>query len=98
MVKLEDESDTAVPEISLLTFCHLKYIPLVEVNHPFGRTIERPNYMEQRALSRPRRPDDGNQLPPLNLQIDALQHRKGLFSHRERFVQIGDGDHAGAPG
>jgi hypothetical protein len=53
--------------------------------------------MEQRALSGSRSPDNGNQLPPLNLQFDAFQHWEGLSAHRKRFVQIGDGDHAKPP-
>jgi ABC-type lipoprotein export system ATPase subunit len=67
------------------------------LDRPCRRTIKCPDNMEQRALSSSRSPDNRNQLPPLNLQIDALQHREGLPAHRERFVQIGDGDHAGAP-
>jgi hypothetical protein len=53
--------------------------------------------MEQGAFSGSGSPDNGDQLSTLNLKIDALQHRKGLPAHRKRFVQIGDGDHAGTP-
>src|SRR5881296_1877233 len=96
-MKLEDKSDTPIPKLRLFTFRHLEHIMVVEVDRPCRRTIKRPDNMEQRALSSSRSPDNRNQLPPLNPQIDALQHREGLPAHRERFVQIGDGDHAGAP-
>src|SRR4029077_14080896 len=97
MMKLEDKPDTPIPKLRLFTLRHVKHIMAVEVDRPFRRTIKCPDNMEQRALSSSRSPDNRNQLTPLNLQIDALQHREGLPAHRERFVQIGDGYHAGAP-
>ena len=39
-----------------------------------GRTIERAEQMEQRALSRAARADDGDHLSPSDLQVDAVEH------------------------
>jgi hypothetical protein len=96
-MELEDKSDPPIPKVRLLTFRQMKYILAVEVYRSGRRTIECPDNMEERAFSCSRSPDNGNQLPTLNLEIDALQHREGLPAHRKRFVQIRDGDHAGTP-
>src|SRR3954470_12789235 len=97
MMKLKDKPDTPIPKIRLFAFRQLKEILGVKVNHPGGGAIKCSDNMKQCALSCSRSPHNRNQLPPLNLEIDPPQDGKGLSAHGERFVQIGDGDHAGAP-
>ena len=72
VMKLKDKPDSPIPKFRLFTLRHVKHILTVEVDRPRGGTIKRPDNMEQRALSGTRSPDNGNQLPTLNLEIDAL--------------------------
>src|SRR5438309_40808 len=47
------------------------------VDHYFARRgcIESPKEMQERALARPRRTDDGNPLTPCDGEVDTRQHR-----------------------
>ena len=66
-LELEDKPDATISKVCLFTFRHVKDILAVEVDRPCRGTIERPDNMEQCALSGSRSPDNRNQLPPLNL-------------------------------
>ena len=66
-MELEDESDSPIPKVRLFTFRQVKDILAVEVYRPGRGTIECSDNMKQRAFSCSRSPDNGNQLPTLNL-------------------------------
>ena len=67
MMKLKDKSDTPVPKLRLFAFRQVKQILAVKVDRPCGRTIKRPDNMEQRAFSGSRSSDNRDQFPPPNL-------------------------------
>ena len=67
MMKLEDKTDSSIPKVRLLIFRQVKHILAVEVDRSCGGAVQRPDNMEQRALSCSRGSDNRNQLPPMNL-------------------------------
>src|SRR5204862_6329919 len=92
MMKLEDKTDSPIPKVRLLIFRQVKHILAVEVDRSCGGAVQRPDNMEQRALSCSRGSDNRTQLPPLNLSIDALPYREHLPTHRQRHAQTRTAD------
>ncbi len=83
MIELEDEAEGAVAKLVALALRDV--VDPASVEHDFatiGR-VEQPQQMQERALARPARPHHGEHLVPLDVQIDAAEHRNLVFAFPE---------------
>lgn len=95
VVHLEDEADFPVADGSEFGLGKRSEVSAVQGDAACGRAVERPDDIEQRTLTGPRRPDDGETLPLLHPQVYAPQHgnrrrvlrRRILFRHAVQFQQ-----------
>ena len=97
MVELVDEAEMAVAPLALLGRVEGREVAAAEIDAARGRRLEAAEQMQQRALARARRADDGERLAAPDLEVDALQHvdvdarRAAAFG--EALVQAGGDDH-----
>src|SRR6185369_4460228 len=74
VVELVDETEMAVAPLALLGRRERREVAAAEEDTPAGRRLEPAEQVQQRALARPRRADDGEGLAAPHRQVDALQH------------------------
>src|SRR5258706_14994315 len=67
--------------------------PAEHVDLPGSRVVEAPEQVQQRALARAGRADDGDYFPLLDFQRYALKDAHGLPSLAEGLVQIAAREH-----
>ena len=70
-MELEHEPDLAVPDGGQFGGALLPIGSAIEANRAAGRCVERPQQMQEGALAGPARADDGHELAPAHLEIDA---------------------------
>ena len=71
VVALEDEADPAPPDQRQVIVAEGRQVDSLEEHLPGGRPGDATEKVEERALSRPRGPGDGHELPWLDLDIDT---------------------------
>ena len=88
IVFLEDEADRAVAEVGGLFFRQLQGSHIAEANGAGSGSVERPHDVQQGALTRAARPQDGDTLPRGCCQIDILEYRERTRSSRKLLAQM----------
>ena len=73
MMELEHEADLPVPDGGEGLRALLAEDEAVQPHGSGGRDVERPQQVEQRALARAARADDGHELPASHREIQARQ-------------------------
>ena len=74
MMRLEDKANLAVPHLGKLEIAESNEILAIQQHLACARSIQRTDYIQQRALSRTRWSDDGNRFTPLNVQSHVPQY------------------------
>ena len=90
MVELKHEADVAIAHRRQARAAHGRELFTAEANPPGARQIERADAVQQRALAGTRLPDDGQDLPGVDGQIDALQHLEGAPHVLKALLQVFD--------
>src|SRR5206468_7580568 len=75
MVKLVDEAERTVAHAPAFAFGQRSQRRPLDENLATAGRVESAEQVQQRALPRPRRADDGDTLALSDLQVDAQQHR-----------------------
>src|SRR5256885_16204826 len=95
MVKLEHKSELPVPELRRASGLEIGISRAVQPNIAARGAVERAEQMEQCALARARRADDGDECATPHFHVDAAQnlqqlpipareHAADAFGHEER--------------
>ncbi len=92
MVQLEDETDLLPAQLGEITIRKPRDLARVEKNFARVGAIERAEEMQERALPRPRRSDDADDLALLNLEIDAPKYVDARGPEVVVLFQIARGD------
>jgi hypothetical protein len=72
-IALKYEPQMPGPLRGQLSIVELRGVLSGDAYGPTGRPFERPGHMEERGFSRPRRSDDGDELPKLEVQRDVVK-------------------------
>ena len=78
MMKLKHKAQLAISELREGRGIEIGVARAVEPHIPAGRTIQRAEQVEQRALPSARCADDGNELAPMDLELDRAQDLERL--------------------
>ena len=79
VVALEDEADLLVSEMGLLLIGEAGDIGAVQVVFPVGGDVQQPQHVHEGGLARAGGADDGHELPPVDLEIEAVQSPDLVF-------------------
>jgi hypothetical protein len=71
---LEYEPDLLVPDLRQLVAIQLSDADSVQLVSPGGGLVEAPENVHERGFAGSGWPHDGNEIPALDLERDALQH------------------------
>jgi hypothetical protein len=97
MVELVDEAEMAIAPFALRGRVEGREVASAEVDVALSRRLEAAEQMQQRALARSRRADDGERLAASHLEVDALEHvdvdSRRAAALGEALVQSGGDDH-----
>ena len=74
VVELIDEPQVPIAPRALLGGVHRREVAPHQGHAAAGRRLEAAEQVQQRALARPRRADDGQRLAGVHVQVDAAQH------------------------
>ena len=75
MMELEDEPDLAIAKTGEVRLAAREHVVAVEEDAAGGRAVERPEEVEQRALTDAGLADDGDPRTGLDVEVEALEHR-----------------------
>ena len=77
-MKLENEPEHGMTCVSALLVIESRHIAAVETIASTRTAFQQSDDIEQRALARPRRSDQGGELAGLDDKVDAVQHFFGV--------------------
>jgi hypothetical protein len=99
--QLEDKPDAARPQRRQLTVGQARDSEPVDDDLPGGGPIQSAHHVEQRRLSRPRRPHDRHHLAAVDIQVDVAQRgdAPGIVAAdaAQRHDRLGPPAHLGTP-
>jgi hypothetical protein len=85
---LEDKADFLSPVGCQIVLIQLRDVTSANPDFALGGTIQSAKQIEQRGLSRPRRPHHCQKIASIDLQVDAVQGVDDLVTHREITMEI----------
>src|SRR5579884_329837 len=97
MMELENIADGSIPKFGQLSIGTGEEVVSFKEDLAGSRPIERAEEMEERALPDPRRADDGQQFPFLNIDRHPFQDDQFLAGDRKRFVEVDNFNHDEVP-
>ena len=74
MMKLKDETDLSIPEMSQLIKTQFEYVLTTDQDRSPGRTIQSAHQVQQRAFSGSRRADYGNKASGVYMKVNPLKN------------------------
>ena len=89
MVELIDKAEHVAAKIGALVIVEARGFLAADQDRAFEPALEQPDRLEQRRLARSRRPEQRNDLPRTNRQVDSAQHLDGDVTLGEAAAQVG---------